>query len=237
MSTSKCLSIEVRYIADVSRVLHRIQHAYSAERLLGVTGLGVVGGFVAARFITNEDISNLVAVLIGWDVAAIALLLWVWLVVGRYDAAETRRRATREDNNRVAIWVFLLSASVASLLAAAIVLVNASDLSPAEERALLATSLASVFLSWAVVQTVFTLRYAHEYYSEPEGGIDFGGEAPDYQDFAYFAVTIGMTFQTSDAGISNRRIRRTVLRHALLAYVFGAIILAAMVNVVASLVR
>ena len=84
--------------------------------------------------------------------------------------------------------------------------------------------------------TVFTLRYAHEYYSVPEGGITFG-EDPDYQDFAYFAFTVGMTFQTSDSGVSSRRIRRTVLRHALLAYLFGAVILAVMVNVVASFVR
>lgn len=221
----------------MARALHRIKHAYSAERLIGVAALGVVGGLIANRYITNEDISSIIAVLIGWDVAALSFLLWVWLVVGRYDPTETRQRATREDNNRVAIWVFLLSASIASLLAAAIVLTNAADLSPAGERTLLATSLGSVFLSWAVVQTVFTLRYAHEYYSEPEGGIDFGGEAPDYQDFAYFAVTVGMTFQTSDAGITSRRIRRTVLRHAVLAYVFGAVIIAAMVNVIASLVR
>lgn len=221
----------------MARALHRIKHAYSAERLIGVATLGAIGGFATSRFISNNEISSTVAVLIGWDVAALSFLLWVWLVVGRYDASETRQRATREDNNRVAIWVFLLSASIASLLAVAIVLINASELSAASERALLVTSLGSVFLSWAVVQTVFTLRYAHEYYSEPEGGIDFGGEAPDYQDFAYFAVTVGMTFQTSDAGITSRRIRRTVLRHAILAYVFGAVIIAAMVNVVASLVR
>lgn len=216
----------------MSRVLQRMEHAYSAERLAGVTGLGVVGGFVASRYVSND-----VAILIGWDVSAIALLLWVWLVVGRYDAAETRKRATREDNNRVAIWVFLLSASIASLLATGIALIGASNLSQARERALLGLSLASVLLSWAVVQTVFTLRYAHEYYSEPEGGIDFGGDAPDYQDFAYFAVTVGMTFQTSDTGITSRRVRRTVLRHAMLAYLFGAVILAATVNVIASLVR
>lgn len=216
----------------MKRALHRIQHAYSAERFVVVTLLGVVAGLAASVFLPAGE-----SVLVGWDVAAIALLLWVWLVVGRYGPDQTRRRATREDNNRVAVWVFLLSASTASLLAAGVVLVGASSLSRSDERLLLALSLFSVLLSWSVVQTVFALRYAHEFYSPPEGGIDFGGEDPDYQDFAYFAVTIGMTFQTSDTGISSRRIRRTVLRHALLAYLFGAVILAAMVNVIASLVR
>lgn len=232
LATHRAFEHCFRRSQPVKRVLHRVKHAYSAERCLAVTVLGAVGALIAGRFLPVE-----VAVLVGWDVAAISLLLWVWLVVGRYSPAETRRRATREDNNRVAIWVFLLAASTASLLAVGVVLIGASDLSRQNERLLLAASLFSVFLSWAVVQTVFALRYAHEYYSAPEGGIGFGEEDPDYQDFAYFAVTIGMTFQTSDTAISSRRIRRTVLRHSLLAYLFGAVILAAMVNVIASLIR
>lgn len=215
----------------MTKVLHRVRHAYSAERLAGVTILGVVGGLIATHFV-----STVMAMVIGWDIAAVSMLLWVWLVVARFDADATRRRATREDNNRVAIWVFLLSASCASLLGVGLALIGPTDRSPGEQRLLLGACLVSVLLSWAVVQTVFTLRYAHEYYSRPEGGIDFGGEAPDYQDFAYFAITIGMTFQTSDTAITNRRIRRTVLRHALLAYLFGAVIVAAMVNVIASLI-
>ncbi len=97
----------------------------------------------------------------------------------------------------------------------------------------------TVALSWALVQTVFALRYAHEYYTAPVGGIDFKtkDEQPDYQDFAYVAFTVGMTFQVSDTDIQARRIRRTVLRHALLAYLFGAVILAVMVNVIASLLN
>lgn len=216
----------------MTRALHRVRHAYSAERLAGVTVLGIVGGLIA-----GSHLPVAVSTLIGWDVAAVAILVWVWAVVGRYDADATRQRATREDNNRVAIWVILLSASIASLLGAGLALLSDADLSRSDQRALVAACLVSVVLSWAVVQTVFVLRYAHEYYSIPEGGIDFGGEAPDYQDFAYFAITIGMTFQTSDTGITHRRIRRTVLRHALLAYLFGAVILAAMVNVIASLVN
>lgn len=215
----------------MTKVLHRVRHAYSAERLAGVTILGVVGGLIATHFV-----STVMAMVIGWDIAAVSMLLWVWLVVARFDADATRRRATREDNNRVAIWVFLLSASCASLLGVGLALIGPTDRSPGEQRLLLGACLVSVLLSWAVVQTVFTLRYAHEYYSRPEGGIDFGGEAPDYQDFAYFAITIGMTFQTSDTAITHRRIRRTVLRHALLAYLFGAVIVAAMVNVIASLI-
>ena len=89
------------------------------------------------------------------------------------------------------------------------------------------------------MHTVFALRYAHEYYTDPVGGIDFKtrDERPDYLDFAYVAFTVGMTFQVSDTDVQARRIRRTVLRHALLSYLFGAVILAVVVNVIAGVVQ
>ena len=98
----------------------------------------------------------------------------------------------------------------------------------------------TVALSWALVHTIFALRYARQYYSRSiKGGIDFksGDYEPDYIDFAYVAFTIGMTFQVSDTDIGARIIRRTILRHALISYLFGAIIVAMMVNVIASLLN
>lgn len=68
-----------------------------------------------------------------------------------------------------------------------------------------------------------------------QGGIDFGGESPDYLDFAYLALTIGMCFQVSDTDLTGKRVRRTALHHALLSYVFGTVIVAVTVNLVASL--
>ena len=85
---------------------------------------------------------------------------------------------------------------------------------------------------------MFALRYAHLYYNEPVGGIDFAGEeSPDYRDFAYLSFTIGMTFQVSDTAVSARSIRRTITRHALLAYLFGTVIVAILINVTAGLIR
>ncbi len=92
--------------------------------------------------------------------------------------------------------------------------------------------------SWAAVHTVFTLRYASLYHLEG-GGIDFteGDRLPDYRDFAYVAFTIGMTFQVSDTDLTSFTIRRTALRHALLAYLFGIVIVAITINVVAGLLK
>jgi uncharacterized membrane protein len=96
----------------------------------------------------------------------------------------------------------------------------------------------TVLVSWALVHTVFTLRYAHRFYGTPVGGIDFSSdEAPDFHDFAYLAFTIGMTFQVSDTDLTTNNMRRLALRHALISYLFGAVILAATINVTASFVR
>ena len=95
----------------------------------------------------------------------------------------------------------------------------------------------TVLLSWSLVHTLFALRYARLYYADGAGGIDFkNDDAPDYADFAYVAFTVGMTFQVSDTDIQLRGIRRTVLGHALLAYVFGTVIIAVTINVIAGFV-
>jgi uncharacterized membrane protein len=98
----------------------------------------------------------------------------------------------------------------------------------------------TVVLSWTVVNTVFTLRYADLYYAAAPDAIDYGmpaaADPPEYRDFAYLAFTIGMTYQVSDTTLRDPRIRRVVLFQALMSYVFGVAIVATGVNLVAGLV-
>jgi uncharacterized membrane protein len=179
------------------------------------------------------------AVLAGWDLAAAIVLARVWFSVGRFDADETRAFATREDDSRASADLLLITASVASLGGAAAGLLKAHHSDHALDVLLTVASVLTVALSWAVVHTVFALRYAHEYYTATPGGIDFKSRdyEPSYGDFAYIAFTVGMTFQVSDTDIGSDLIRRTVLRHALISYLFGAVILAVLVNVIATLLN
>jgi uncharacterized membrane protein len=102
--------------------------------------------------------------------------------------------------------------------------------------ALVTLTVLTVVLAWGLVHTVFTLRYGDLYYGDPVGGIDFNeNDLPDYRDFAYLALTIGMTFQVSDTNLQAKKIRRTAIRHALLSYAFGTVIVAITINIVASL--
>jgi uncharacterized membrane protein len=179
-----------------------------------------------------------IGTLAGWDAAAVVYLVWTWTTIWRRDATATARLAVREDPGRATADAVVLVASVASLLAVGLVITAGSttDLGARDGRAGLAV--ASVVLSWMVVQTVFTSRYARLYYTGPEGGISFNQQAPPrYSDFAYLAFTLGMTFQVSDTNLQTADIRATALRHALLSYLLGAVILATTINLVSGLLR
>jgi uncharacterized membrane protein len=172
----------------------------------------------------------------GWIVSALGFVGWMWHSLWRLDPQTTATRARREDPGRALADVLLLGASVVSLLAVGLVLVRASHTSGAAKPLLAGLSALSVALAWSVVHTVFTLRYARLYYQGDSGGVDFNeGESPCYTDFAYLALTIGMTFQVSDTDITNKTIRRTALRHAVLSYMFGALFIAITVNLIAGL--
>jgi uncharacterized membrane protein len=173
---------------------------------------------------------------VGWDATGIVFCTWIWLVIWPLSPAQTADQATAEDPSRPIGDVLMLAASVASLVALGLVLVEAHRATGATRLMLALLAVISVAISWFTVHTIFTLRYASLYYGEPVGGIDFNQpEQPDYRDFAYVALTLGMTFQVSDTTLRSSQVRATALRHALLSYLFGSIILAAAVNLIAGL--
>lgn len=190
---------------------------------------------MAAVIALADGASWSVAALCASDVAALVFIVSVWIGVRGADAAATARLARTEDASPVAAESVLIGAGAASLVAVAFALSQAGHALAPARGLLTALAIVSVALAWTAVHTVHVLRYARLYYSEPEGGIDFGDEAPDYTDFAYLALTVGMTFQVSDTALEAKRVRRVALHHALLSYLFGAVIVAVMVNTVAGL--
>jgi uncharacterized membrane protein len=205
----------------------------AGTRVAVATVLGVGGGVVAMLFTLWQA-----AVLIGWDVAVAALLGWIWVALAPMGAEQTRNNANREDPSVRLSELLVLTAGVAVLAAVGLVLLRAGSATGGTKAYLITLGVISVALSWSLVHTVFTLRYARAYYSVPVGGIDFNeGDPPTYLDFAYLAVTIGMTFQVSDTNLTSKGVRRIALGHALLSYLFGAVIVALVINVVSSLLH
>ncbi|HEX6403636.1 MAG TPA: DUF1345 domain-containing protein [Pseudonocardiaceae bacterium] len=191
---------------------------------------------VAAGTLIMVAVSVLMGLLVGWDLASFVYITWLWITIRNRDAPATAERAMTTDPDRALTDLLLLSAAVASLIAVGFLLVRAGQAHGSMELLRVGLGLVSVVVSWALVHTVFTLRYANLYYAGQVGGIDFNQPAPPtYVDFAYLAFTIGMTFQVSDTSLQSGVIRRTALRHALLSYLFGTGILATTINLVASL--
>jgi uncharacterized membrane protein len=176
------------------------------------------------------------ALLAGWDTGAFIFTAWVWLLMATMNPADTAAHATQEEPGRGQTDVLVLLSAVASLAAVGYVLVQASSAKGAAQDLLAGLGVLSVALSWFAVHTLFALRYARLYYGDTPGGINFNQEQPPrYLDFAYVSFTLGMTFQVSDTDLETPPIRSTALRQALLAYLFGAVILAATINLIAGL--
>lgn len=175
------------------------------------------------------------AVIAGWAAACLVYIGWVWSSVWRMDAQTTRSHATLEDPGRRTADLVLIIAALASVVAVVWVLVDARHLTGGAQLGVALLAVVSVALSWLLVHTIYMLRYARIYYRN-DGGVDFNqDEPPQYSDFAYLSLTLGMTFQVSDTNISSSYLRRTILRHTLLSYAFGTVIVAATVNLVAGL--
>jgi uncharacterized membrane protein len=214
-----------------ARAFHPLDPRSARMRLVLASAVGL-----ASWVVVPGALSAMTRVLLAWDSAGLVLVIFAFVIITRADSRETRRRAAAYDPGRGVVWVIVLVASTLSLFAAMVALRQGRG-GPALDGDLhVALCVATVVISWFVTHSAFTLRYAHLFYRDGahEGGVEFpGGEEPDDLDFAYFAFTLAMCFQVSDATISGRPIRRIALAHALLSFAYNTVILALSLNVIA----
>jgi uncharacterized membrane protein len=202
----------------------------SPVRALTSLAVGLVGGLTVALLGLPELLP-----LVSWTIAASVALIWVWRACWPQGPAGTKRLAEEEGRSHSTDTAVLIAA-VASLSAVVEALVRSSSNQDPPEVALVILSVVAVTLSWALVNTVFALKYARLYYLDEDGGIDFKqSQPPAYSDFAYMAFTVGMTYGITETEPNNTHIRKLVLGHALMSYAFGAGILAVAINLVTNL--
>jgi uncharacterized membrane protein len=195
-----------------------------------------VGTAVAVVAALSTPVDAAYGVLLGWDVGTLIYLLWVWHLNRSLDSETTAQAAVREDPTRPVTDVILLVAAVASLAAVIYTIADAAQSSGAGQALRVALGVTSIASSWFLVHTLFTMTYARAYYFAEDGGIDFNmAEPPVWTDFAYLSFTIGMTFQVSDTALRTSALRRLALRQMLISYLFGAVIIAIAINLVAGL--
>jgi len=172
--------------------------------------------------------------LYAWDSAALTLLGLSWWAILSADTDYTRKSATRQDIGGHWVGVLVLLSSAISTVVVVVIFPRVHK-EVSLERLLL--SVVAIFASWLLVHTTYTFRYARKYYQEGEhqGALSFpDDEEPDFRDFAYFSLNMGMCFQVADIVPESRAMRRTVMGHALLSYVFGTGLVAVTINLLAS---
>ncbi|THF88621.1 DUF1345 domain-containing protein [Deinococcus sp. KSM4-11] len=179
--------------------------------------------------------------LTGWIVVCTAVMVQLWPKMMRSGPARTRELATLEDDSRALAGTITTTAAVVSLVGVGFLLSDAHSSKGAAEFLYTGLAVLTVAASWLLVQTEYTLHYARRYYRDGRGIVFPQGdgelEEPTYWDFAYLAVTIGMTYQVSDTDLNTRGMRRLLLGHAILSFVFGTVIIAVTINGIAGLIQ
>jgi uncharacterized membrane protein len=194
--------------------------------------------------LTYNRFSTPSVILITWMAFALSVIAMIWITFLSSHPREVRKIAKLQDSSRVMLFAFVIVSSVVSLAAVYSLLKSAKGHTGNTDSHIL-LAITAVFVSWWLVHTIFTTRYAHIYYDTDKddgsprkgGGLQFPDECePDYLDFVYFSFVIGMTFQVSDVEISSRQIRRLAWLHGLISFIFNTAIVALSINIISGLV-
>ncbi len=184
--------------------------------------------------LTGSD--KIVSIMYSWDLFCFSMIVINWIIFFKTTNDHLYLMAKKQDESFAVIFIIVVVTICFSLMGTVFLIIN-KDINS------LVVALLGVGLSWSLLHTIFTIRYAHLYYGESNrksgthsGGLEFPKEEePDYIDFAYFSFVIGMTFQVSDVVITSRRIRRICLMHGLISFIFNAIIVALTISILANL--
>jgi uncharacterized membrane protein len=236
--------------------MNNINKLTSVHKLIISLIIGVVAYFIIAF----ADLQALPHLIFGWDIFSLCLLILTWITFYKTTPQTIRNQARRQDESRAVFFFIVLIATSGRNLGVILLLISKSA-DPQTKALRLVVTIACMLLSWLLVHTIFTPRYAHMYYSDSKkkkdlgskmnedseddkteesyaAGLDFPEDhEPDFVDFAYFSFTIGMTFQVSDVSISSKEIRRLALWHCLLSFGYNATIIALSVNIIGGLTQ
>ena len=192
----------------------------------------IAGYFAYRQLLPVDDWRDGAAM--AFDGAAAVFLVSLWPLLRECSAADMRKHAANNDANRA------LVLGLTTLLTLMVMAAITGEMKGAQsgDAVSIVKLVGTLLLVWLFANSVYTLHYAHCFYSkDPKkggdcGGIDFPKTAhPDYWDFAYFSFTLGMTFQTSDVEISAGYVRKVALLHCFAAFVFNIGVIAFTINV------
>jgi uncharacterized membrane protein len=197
--------------------------------------------------ITKDKVTSIVSFMYTWIAFAVCYLIFSWQIIIACHPKDMKIVVKKADWGGYFVFLFVLLSAFIGLFAIFFLLKSIPDQSKGMLNLHILLAIVSVFCSWTLIHTLFTLKYAHEYYeasSQDDSNDDTYGEGlsfpeekePDYIDFAYFSFVIGMTFQVSDVQITSKHIRRVSLVHAFISFIYNTVIVALSINIVSGLI-
>jgi uncharacterized membrane protein len=212
----------------------RIAKLHAKLLIAAAIGLAIVA-------LAPLDVRLATRLLIGWDIGVAIYLSLTHTMIMRCSLDRLRKRASEQDEGAFAILLLTIAATLASLVAIVFELGGLKQATPSEAVTEVLLAMATILLSWSFIHTIFSIHYAHEYYGERRdgkiGGLIFPGDnEPDYLDFLYFSLVVGLTSQVSDVAVTSKVIRRVVALHGVLSFFFNLTILALTVNMISNII-
>ena len=213
-------------------------------RIGAMQRLAVVLIVAVAAFLAQPDsISWHTRSVVSWDLGVLVYLCLAWWLIASADASMTREHALGQDQSGYVIFLFVVGAACASIVAIGFVVSTIKELALWPRAWHLALTVVALISSWLLIQTVFAFHYARRYYATlrrqrttPPELLFPGNREPDYLDFAYYSFVVGMTSQVSDVAVTSRQMRRLTLIHGALAFFFNIAVLALSINIIASVI-
>ena len=203
-----------------------------------------IAAAIIVFFSFHQNHSLPAVILFTWISFASTIILMDWIIILSSHPREVRTIAKLQDSSRTFLFWVVIAAAIASFVAI-VFLLKSSKGHSADVNSHILLSITAVIISWWLLHTIFSMRYAHLYYDITKddgsprtgGGLEFpGNEEPDYLDFVYFSFVLGMTFQVSDVVITSKSVRRLATMHGLLSFGYNTAILALSINVISGMV-
>ena len=209
----------------------------SRPRLFIATAVAVAVAFLLPTSIASQPVTRW---LFAWNAGSGLYVLLAAIMMVRSSSNHMRHRAQLQDDGQRTILALVAVATIASLAAIGGELAVVKDMHGFSKAAHIALAGVTVLTSWAFIQIMFALHYAHDFYAAAchgkPPGLQFPDEEhPDYGDFFYFASVIGTSGQTADVSIVSKPLRRIGTLHCILSYLFNTTVLALLINIGASM--
>jgi uncharacterized membrane protein len=198
-----------------------------------------VAAATAVFFLLPSHWTLLSRVLVCWNCGVTLFLVLVFFWMTRLSAEQICTQFMEEDESAPIILFVVTAAALLSVVAIIEPLASLKQVTGAERVAHFALAALTLVNSWVLVPVMFTSHYADMFYSvgAEDRPLTFPHTPmPVFWDFAYFSFTIAAACQTADVSTVNAGIRRVVIAHTIISFLFNASILGFAINVTAGLI-